>query len=75
MLEQLLNSLKAEIGGSLTSQSDVPAEHLDNVISSIGGVAQREIAGQLSSGNLLIWRNRSGRTIGWTYKKSSWRIV
>ena len=35
MLEQLLNSLKAEIGGHLTSQADLPAEQLDDVISSI----------------------------------------
>ena len=34
MLEQLLNSLKAEIGGHLTSQADLPAEQLDDVISS-----------------------------------------
>jgi hypothetical protein len=34
MLEQLLNSLKTEIGGHLTSQADLSAEQLDDVISS-----------------------------------------
>ena len=52
MLEQLLNSLKTEIEGHLTSQADLPAEQLDDVISSIGGVAQKEVAGQMTSGNL-----------------------
>jgi hypothetical protein len=52
MLEQLLNTLKSEIGGNLTSQANLPAEHVDNVISAIGGVAHREIAGQMTSGNL-----------------------
>jgi hypothetical protein len=52
MLEQLLNSLKTEIGGHLTSQADLPAEQVDDVISSIGGVAHKEIAGQMASGNL-----------------------
>ena len=52
MLEQLLNSLKTEIGGHLSSQADLPAEQLDDVISSIGGVAQKEVAGQMTSGNL-----------------------
>jgi hypothetical protein len=52
MLEQLLNSLKTEIGGHLTNQADLPAEQLDDVISSIGGVAQKEVAGQMTNGNL-----------------------
>jgi hypothetical protein len=47
-----LNSLKTQIGGHLTSQADLPAEQLDDVISSIGGVAQKEIAGQMTSGNV-----------------------
>jgi hypothetical protein len=52
MLEQLLNSLKSEIGGNLTSQANLPSEQVDDVISAIGGVAHKEIAGQMTSGNL-----------------------
>ena len=52
MLEQLLNSLKSEIGGNLTSHAGLSEGQLDKVISTIGNVAQNEVGGQITSGNL-----------------------
>lgn len=36
MLDQLMNSLKSEVAGQITSQTNLPACHLDKVISVLG---------------------------------------
>jgi hypothetical protein len=52
MLEQLLNSLKSEIGDNISSQTRLPDGHLDKVISVIGNVAKKEVTSQMAGGNL-----------------------
>ena len=52
MLEQLMNSLKSEVGGHITSQTNLPAGNLDKVISVLGDVTKKEVAGQMLKGNL-----------------------
>ncbi len=52
MLEELLNSLKSQIGGDLTSQTGLPAGHLDQVMSVVGNATKKEVTGQMVSGNL-----------------------
>jgi uncharacterized protein YidB (DUF937 family) len=52
MLEELINSLKSEVGGQIMSQTNLPAGHLDQVFSTIGNVAKEEVAGQILKGKL-----------------------
>lgn len=52
MLDQLMNSLKSEVGGQITSQTNLPANNLDKVISVLGDVTKKEVAGQMLKGNL-----------------------
>jgi uncharacterized protein YidB (DUF937 family) len=52
MLEQLINSLKSEVGGKIASQSNLPAGHTDQIFSIISNVAKTEVAKQMLSGNL-----------------------
>jgi uncharacterized protein YidB (DUF937 family) len=52
MLEQLINSLKSEVGGQVINQANLPAGKLDNVFSIIGDVTKREVAGHILKGNL-----------------------
>lgn len=52
MLEQLINSLKSEVGGQIMSQTNLPSGHLDKVFSVIGDVTKKEVAGQMLGGNL-----------------------
>jgi uncharacterized protein YidB (DUF937 family) len=52
MLEQLINSLKSEVGGQIMSQTNLPAGQLDHVFSVIGNVAKKEVAGHMLEGNL-----------------------
>lgn len=47
MLEQLINSLKSEIGGQLGSQANLPAGSVDKVFSVIGDVTKKEVTGQM----------------------------
>ena len=44
MLEQLINSLKTEVGGQIMNQTNLPAGQLDQVFSVIGNVAKKEVA-------------------------------
>jgi hypothetical protein len=52
MLEQLINSLKSEVGGQLVSQTNLPAGQLDKVLSIIGHETKKEVDGQMVGGNL-----------------------
>lgn len=52
MLEQILNSLKSEVGGQLSSQANLPAGSIDKVFSVIGDVTKKEVTGQMLGGNL-----------------------
>ena len=52
MLEQLINSLKSEVGEKLTNQTNLPAGHMDQVFSIISSVANKEVAQHILSGNL-----------------------
>jgi uncharacterized protein YidB (DUF937 family) len=52
MLEQLLNSLKSEIGGQLADQHNLQSGHLDQIFSIIGNVANKEVTGNILQGKL-----------------------
>ena len=52
MLEQLINSLKSEVGEQLKSQTNLPAGSMDKVFSVIGDVTRKEVTGQMLGGNL-----------------------
>lgn len=52
MLEELINSLKSEVGGQLSSQTNLPGGQIDQVLSVIGDATKKEVTGQLLSGNV-----------------------
>ncbi len=52
MLEQLINSLKSEVGGQIAGQTSLPTGHLDKIFSIIGDVAKREVTGHILGGKL-----------------------
>ncbi len=52
MIEQLIKSLKSEVGGQLSGQTNLPAGSIDKVFSVIGDVTKKEVTGQMLSGNL-----------------------
>jgi hypothetical protein len=52
MLDQLINSLKSEVGEQLSSQPNLPAGSIDKVFSVIGDVTKKEVTGQMLGGNL-----------------------
>ena len=52
MLDQLINSLKSEVGGQLSSQTNLPAGSIDKVFSVISDVTKKEVTGQMLGGNL-----------------------
>lgn len=52
MLDQLLNSLKSEVGSQITSQVNLPAGSIDKVFSVIGDVTKKEVASQMTGGGL-----------------------
>jgi uncharacterized protein YidB (DUF937 family) len=52
MLEQLINSLKSQVGGQIMNQHNLPSGHLDQVFSIIGDVAKKEVAGHMLKGKL-----------------------
>jgi uncharacterized protein YidB (DUF937 family) len=52
MLEQLINSLKSEVGGQLTSQSNLPSGHADQIFAIISDVAKSEVARHILRGGL-----------------------
>ena len=52
MLEELIKSMKSEVGGQLSSQTNLPSGQIDKVLSVIGDETRKEVSGQLLSGNL-----------------------
>jgi uncharacterized protein YidB (DUF937 family) len=52
MLEQLINSLKSEMGGQIAGQTNLQSGHLDQIFSIIGNVAKKEVAGHMLQGKL-----------------------
>ena len=52
MLEQLINSVKSEVGGQIAGQTNLPSGTVDKVFSVIGDVTKKEVASQMIGGNL-----------------------
>ena len=52
MLEQLINSLKSEVGGQIASQSNLPTGHLDQIFSIISNTVKNEVASHIAGGKL-----------------------
>jgi hypothetical protein len=52
MLEQLIGTLKSEVGGQIVSQTQLPSNNLDKVFSVIGDVAKKEVTSQMLGGGL-----------------------
>ncbi len=52
MIENLLSTLKSEVGSQILSQTKLPANNLDKVFSVIGDVTKKEVTGQMLGGNL-----------------------
>jgi hypothetical protein len=52
MLENLINSLKSEVGGQLSSQTRLPSGNMESIFSVIGNVVKKEAIGQIAGGNL-----------------------
>jgi hypothetical protein len=52
MIEQLINSLKSEVGSQILNQTKLPEGSLNKVFSVIGDVAKKEVTGQMLSGDL-----------------------
>ena len=52
MLEQLLGTLKSEVGGQIVNQTQLPQTHLDGVFKVLGDVAKKEVAGHILGGGL-----------------------
>jgi uncharacterized protein YidB (DUF937 family) len=52
MLEQLINSLKSEVGGQIADQTNLPSGHLDQIFSIISNTMQKEVAGHIAGGKL-----------------------
>lgn len=52
MLENLLGTLKSEVGNQILSQTQLPAGNLDKVFSIIGDVATKEVTNQMKGGGL-----------------------
>ena len=52
MLEQIMNSLKSEVGGQLAGQTNLPSGHMDQIFSIISNAAKSEVAGHILKGNL-----------------------
>jgi uncharacterized protein YidB (DUF937 family) len=62
MLEQLINSLKSEMGGQIAGQTNLQSGHLDQIFSIIGNVAKKEVAGHMLQGKLSEVMNLFTRT-------------
>ncbi len=52
MLEQLIDSLKSEVGGQIAGQTNLPSGNLDKIFSVIGDAAKREVTGHILGGKL-----------------------
>jgi hypothetical protein len=52
MLEQIMNSLKSEVGGKLSDNSNIPAGGMEKIFSTLSDVVKKEVTDQMLSGNL-----------------------
>ncbi|MGD0340894.1 MAG: DUF937 domain-containing protein [Bacteroidales bacterium] len=52
MLENLLGTLKSEVGGQILNQAQLPQTHLDGVFKVLGDVAKKEVTGHILGGGL-----------------------
>jgi len=52
MLENLLGTLKSEVGGQILNQTQLPANKLDGVFKVIGDVTKKEVTGQMTGGGI-----------------------
>lgn len=52
MLEQLMNSLKSEVGGSLSNNPELPQGSIEKIFGTLSDVVKKEVSGQMLSGNL-----------------------
>lgn len=52
MLEQLINSVKSEVGGQIAGKTNLPSGTMDQVFSVIGDVTKKEVANQMVGGNI-----------------------
>jgi uncharacterized protein YidB (DUF937 family) len=52
MIDELINSLKSEVGGDIMNQNNLPEGHLDQVFSILGNVTKREVTGHMLGGKL-----------------------
>lgn len=57
MLEQLLNSVKSEVGGQIAGKTNLPSGTIDKVFSEIGDVTKKEVTNQMIGGNLSSLMN------------------
>lgn len=57
MIEELIGSLKSEVGGQLKTQTDVPNEKMDGILSVVGDVVKSTAAKELMGGNLSALTN------------------
>ena len=49
MLEQIMNSLKSEVGGKLSDNSNIPAAGMEKIFSTLSDVVKKEVTGQILS--------------------------
>lgn len=52
MLENLLGTLKSEVGSQILNQTKLPANQLDGVFKVIGDVTKKEVTGQMLGGGI-----------------------
>lgn len=52
MLEQLISSLKSDVGGQIASETKLPSGTMDKVFSVIGDVTKKEVTNQMTGGNI-----------------------
>lgn len=52
MLEELINSVKSEVGGQIAGNSDLPVGGIEQIFSSLGDTVKKEVTGQMLAGNL-----------------------
>lgn len=52
MLDQIINSVKSEVGGQIAGKTNLPSGTIDKVFSEIGDVTKKEVTNQMAGGNL-----------------------
>lgn len=52
MLENMLGSLKSEMGSKIVNETKLPSDQLDSVFSVIGDVTKKEVSQQMTGGGI-----------------------